>query len=142
MALFDDFLVLWNRADSEELERIANHVFDYIHFQRVIEDEREKENWKLHDEEANKLANSFGYVTFANSKVIHAVRFISPNFTYCNKSISGNCSFQQNIGDVPYCRNCEKCWWVMDESFAMAEEIMSMAGGFQHNFRRQYDNDI
>ena len=90
MALFGDFLVLWNRADSEELERIANHVFDYIRFQRVIEDERENENLKLHEEEVLNLANSFGYVIFANSKVIHAVRFFTPNFTYCNRPVSSN----------------------------------------------------
>lgn len=141
MALFDDFLVLWNRADSEELQQIVNHVLEYVNLQEHVEFERQDEAAMLFDKEVSKLASVFGCVSFPNSKVVHVVQFALPCFTYCGRRIPDGSSFKHDWDGV-LCRVCEKRYsWVVDHDLYIAEQVVTFAKGYVYEkfIREDYE---
>jgi hypothetical protein len=141
MALFDDFLVLWNRADSEEWQQMVNHILEYVNLQEHVEFERQDEAAMLFDKEVSKLVNAFGGVSFPNSKVVHGVQFALPCFTHCKRRIPEHSSFCRDWGDKTVCRTCEKYWWVLDHDFYIARQIASFAQGcdYEKFIRQDYE---
>lgn len=142
MALFDDFLVLWNRADAEELQQVVNHVVEYVRLQEHVQIEEENEALRLGEEEVGKLVSVFGCVSFPNSKVVHVVQFALPCFTHCGRRIPDGSSFKHDWDDKVLCRVCQKRYsWVVDHDLYIAEQVVSFAKGYVYEkfIREDYE---
>lgn len=127
MAFFDEFLSLWNKADSEELVQITKHVLEFVDFQQMVESDGKEGFLRLYEERLSKFSHRMSYVSFPNSKVFHAMRFAQYDLTWCGKKVSDEQVLQYSYQNTLFCCLCKRASEVREEDLDVIEGLYNIA---------------
>jgi hypothetical protein len=122
MALFEKFLQLWNQADNEEMDHMAQHVLEFIRFKQLAGLNEEVE--KLRKQEVQEIIKSTSWIFFPDSNTRHYRRLSLPWLTFCGRKITRHCIVDLNhtsAADDPSCKSCHESSEIIDYEFWYAE---------------------
>ena len=134
MGIFEQFVEIWNQADNQDLERIVEHVMEYLRFKEVAGMEKELQNWRK--EQTLRMVQKTSWIFFPDSDVRHWRRLAYPWLTYCGRKIGRKCIVDlkhTSAADGPCCESCNNAEAVIEYEFKYAgESIDRMMLAFQN----------